>query len=85
LTSSSIFKIVFYIHSELQNFNLKLCGKQYNKIDLLHPSVVPQLSGGCQHNCSTKTRQAGCADEQSIYSLMSMVCYELKLLKALAT
>jgi hypothetical protein len=65
--------------------NLKLCGKQYNKIDILHPIVVPQLSGGCQHNYSTKTRQAGRADEQSLYSLMSMVWYDRKLVKALAT
>jgi hypothetical protein len=53
--------------------NLKLCSKLYNKIDLLHLIAMPQLSGGWQHNCSTKTRQAGCANEQSMYSLMSMI------------
>jgi hypothetical protein len=31
--------------------------------------VVPQLSVGWQQNYSTKTRQAGGANEQSIYSL----------------
>jgi hypothetical protein len=35
-------------------------------------SVAPQLSGGWQHNYSTKTSQAGCANEQSMYYLMSM-------------
>jgi hypothetical protein len=34
--------------------------------------MVPQLSGGCQHNYVTKTRQTGCANKQSIYSAMSM-------------
>jgi hypothetical protein len=34
---------------------------------------VPQLSGGWQHNYSTKTRQAGCANEQSMYSLLSLI------------
>ncbi len=46
--------------------------KQYNKIDLLHLIVAPQLTGGRQHNYSTKTRQAGFADKQSMYSPMSM-------------
>jgi hypothetical protein len=52
--------------------NLKLCSKKYNKIDILHLIVVPQLSGGWQHNYSTKTRQAGHANEQPMYSLISM-------------
>jgi hypothetical protein len=56
---------------ELHNINLKLCNKQYNKIDPLHLIVVPQLSGGWQHNYSTQKRQAVCANEQFIYSLMS--------------
>jgi len=30
---------------------------------------VPQLIGGWQHNYSTKARQAGHVNEQSIYSL----------------
>ncbi len=34
--------------------------------------VAPQLSSGWQHNYSNKTRQAGWANEQSIYYLMSM-------------
>ncbi len=50
--------------------NLKLCNKQY---DLLPLIVAPQPSSGWQHNYSTKTRQVGCANEQSTYSLMSMV------------
>jgi hypothetical protein len=58
--------------SENHNLNLKLCTKQYNKIDILHPIVVPQLSGSRQHNYPTKTRELGCANEQSTYSLMSM-------------
>ncbi len=35
--------------------------------------MAPELSGGCQQNYSMKTRQAGRANEQSKYSLMSMV------------
>jgi hypothetical protein len=58
--------------SELHNLNSKLCSKQYNKNFVLHLIVVPQLSSGWQHNYSTKTRQAGRAYEQSMYSLMSM-------------
>jgi hypothetical protein len=34
--------------------------------------VLPQLTGGWQHNYSTKTRQVGRANAQSIYSLISM-------------
>jgi hypothetical protein len=34
--------------------------------------VVPHLSGGWRHNNSTKTRQAGHANEHSIYYLISM-------------
>ncbi len=34
--------------------------------------VAPQLGGGRRHNYSTKTRQAGQANEQYMYSLMSM-------------
>jgi hypothetical protein len=52
--------------------NIKLFNKQYNKIVLLKLIVVPQLSNGWQHNYSTKTRQAGRANEQSMYSPMSM-------------
>jgi hypothetical protein len=59
LASNSIFYNFFH-GSELHSLNLKLWSKQYNKIDLLHLIVVPQLSGGLQHNYSTKTRQAGC-------------------------
>jgi hypothetical protein len=42
-----------------------LYSKKYYKIDLLHWIVLPQLSDGCQHNYSTKARQAGHANEQS--------------------
>jgi hypothetical protein len=55
--------------------NLKLFSKQYNKIDILHLNVVPQLSGGWQHNHSTKAEQAGCTIEQSMCSLMSIVSH----------
>jgi hypothetical protein len=34
--------------------------------------VAPQLGGSRRHNYSTKTRQAGLANEQSMDSLMSM-------------
>jgi hypothetical protein len=58
--------------SELHSLNLKLCSKQHNKNFVLHLIVVPQLCSGWRHNYSTKTRQAGWANEQSMYSLMSM-------------
>ncbi len=35
--------------------------------------IAKQLSSGWQHNYSTKTRQVGRANEQSMYSLMSLV------------
>ncbi len=35
-------------------------------------AVVPQLSGGWQQNNSNKTRQAGLANELSIYYIMFM-------------
>jgi hypothetical protein len=57
--------------SEFHNLNLKLCSKQYKKI-VLHLIVVPQLSSGRQHDYSTITRQAGWANEQSMYSFMSI-------------
>jgi hypothetical protein len=41
--------------SEHHNLNLKLCSKHYNEIDILHLILAPQLSGGWQHNYSTKT------------------------------
>ncbi len=59
--------------SELHSLYLKLCSKQYNKKFALHLIVAPQLGGGRRHNYSTKTRQAGQANEQAMYSLMSMV------------
>jgi hypothetical protein len=58
--------------SKLHSLNLKLCSKQYNKNFVLHLIVAPQLGGGRQHNYSTKTKLAGYANEQSMYSLMSM-------------
>jgi hypothetical protein len=51
----------------LYKFDLELCFQEYNKIDLLCQIVASQLSGGWRHNYSTKTRQAGHANEQSIY------------------
>ncbi len=57
--------------SELHSLILKLCSKQYNKNIILHLIVAPQQSSGRQHNYSTKTRQAGYANEQSMNSLMS--------------
>jgi hypothetical protein len=59
--------------SGLHSFNLKLYSKQYNKKFVLHLIVAPQLSSGWRHNYSTKTRLAGRANEQSMYSLKSMV------------
>jgi hypothetical protein len=56
-----------YTHSELHNLNLKLGGKQYNKIDPLHLLLAPQLRGGWQQ----PNRQTGCANEQPTCSLMS--------------
>jgi hypothetical protein len=43
----------------------QLCSKQYNKRFVLRLIVAPQLGGGQRHNYSTKTRQAGHANEQS--------------------
>jgi hypothetical protein len=57
---------------ELHNFNLKLRSKRKFKIDLFYLIVVPQLSGGWQYNLSTKTRHVGHANEQSMYSMLSM-------------
>jgi hypothetical protein len=51
--------------------NLNICCKQYHKIDLLHQIVVPQK--GWPHNYSNKPRQAGCANDLNICSLLSMV------------
>ncbi len=48
-------------------FGLIICSKQYNKKFVFHLIVVPQLSCGRQHNYSTKTRQAGRANEQFSY------------------
>ncbi len=45
--------------------------------------MVQKLSSGCQHNYSTKIRQAGCVSEQSLYSLMSMGIYLITLSNAL--
>ncbi len=59
--------------SELCSLNLKLYSKQNNKHFVLHLIVVPQLSSGCQHSYSTKPRQAGCTDDQSMYSLMPLI------------
>jgi hypothetical protein len=58
---------------ELHSLKFKLCSKAHNKKFVFHLIVALQLSSGWQHKYSTKTRQAGCANEQSMYSLMSMV------------
>jgi len=50
-----------------------LIGKLYHKTFVLHLIVAPQLSSGWWHNYSTKTRQTGRANEQSIYSLLSIL------------
>ncbi len=42
-------------------------------MDLLHQIVLPKLRGGWRHDYTTKTRLAGHAEEQSFYSLMSMI------------
>ncbi len=62
----------FQVLSELHSLNLNLCSKQYNKKFVWHLIVVPQLSSGSQHNYSTNTRPAGQANEESMYSLISM-------------
>ncbi len=59
--------------SELLGLNFKLCSKEYNKNFALHLIVAPQLSSGFRHHYSTKTRPTGHTDEQSMYSLTSMV------------
>ncbi len=49
---------------EQHKLDLKLFSKKCYKINLLQQIVVQQPSGGWQHNYSTKTRQAGRANEQ---------------------
>ncbi len=63
----------FQIHTELHSLNLKLYSEQYNKNFVFRLIVAPQLSSGWWHNYSTKTRQVDHADEQSMYSLISMI------------
>jgi hypothetical protein len=51
ITLKSHINSIFYIFKildilKLHHLNLKLCSKQYNKIDLLHLIVVSQLRGG---------------------------------------
>ncbi len=58
--------------SELHSLNLQLYSKLYNKTFGVHLFVVPQLSSDWRHNYSSKTRQAGSTNEQSMYSLLSM-------------
>jgi hypothetical protein len=69
--SSTFFSNVFIL-TELHTLDLILCHKLDYKIDLLRWIVVPQLSGGRLHSHSTKTRQAGRDNEQSIYSYLYM-------------
>ncbi len=47
--------------------------KQYNKKLVMHLIAAPQLSNRSQHYYSAKTRQVGRANEQSMYSLMSLI------------
>jgi hypothetical protein len=56
--------------------DFKFCSKQNNKIDLLYLIVAPLLIGGWQHNYSTKTRQAGRANEQSILLIIDIHFFE---------
>jgi hypothetical protein len=50
-----------------------LCSKKYNKKFILHLIVALRLSSGWQHKPNlTKTRPAVWADEQSMYTPMSM-------------
>jgi hypothetical protein len=56
----------------MHKLDLKLGSKQYYKTNLMHLIVVQQLSGGWWPNYSTKTRQAVCVNEHSIYSQLSM-------------
>jgi hypothetical protein len=58
--------------SELHSLNLKLCRKQNKIFFLLHLIVAPEIRGGWGHNYSTKRRQAGRANQPSMYSLMSI-------------
>jgi hypothetical protein len=58
--------------SKLHSLNLDLCSKQYNKNFVWHLIGVPQLGGGQQHNYSTKTRQAGHANEQSVWDISAI-------------
>jgi hypothetical protein len=68
----------FYMLSELHSLEFKLCSNPFIKIVLLHLIMVPQLSGGWRHNYMTKTRQVGFPNEQSMYSLKSVVSDEKK-------
>ncbi len=61
-TIFSLLKNTLWLH----NFKITLCSKPNSKINLLHLIVAPQLSGGRQHNYSTKTRQAGPVNKQSM-------------------
>ncbi len=71
-TLSSTFFSKFLDALWASQFEFKVCSKQYNKKIVLHLIVMPRLSSGRQHNYSTKTRQAGLANEQSMYFLRSM-------------
>ncbi len=70
LSSTIFFKFLDALWAS--QFEFKLYSKQYNKKFVLHLILSPQLSNGRWHNYSTKTSQAGQADEQPMYSLISM-------------
>jgi hypothetical protein len=69
--------------SELHNFNLKLCSKKYNKIVCFAPDCGTTVNGVWQHNYSTKIWQTGHANDQSMYSLMSVDGCKIQFLRAL--
>jgi hypothetical protein len=64
--------------SELHSLNLKLSSKQYNKKFVSHLIVAPQLGSGQWHNYSTKTRQAGQANEAVYVFSYVYVCHPTK-------
>jgi hypothetical protein len=71
LAFNYIFYIFYKILDTLWSSQFELCSKEYNRIDILHWIVAPQIRDGLQHNYSTKTRQVDHANEQPMYSLMS--------------
>jgi hypothetical protein len=80
LVSNLIFKTFFLNFLDIfrtSQFEFKVMWQAVLKTDLLHWIVEPQLNGGWRHNYSSKTRLAGHAKEQPIYSLLSMSLFTL--------